>query len=567
MAFCKHCGKENKKGKHCQFCGKKLIFNSFLKKYKILLLSLFTAVLILTILEVIALNTNIDDKSVWGSIKKGNYLLAGIEFCGNSKCIESELYSCNKDCSWCGDVICQQDEIGNCYEDCEWCGDGTCQEDEIRSCYKDCKWCGDKVCLENEIGNCLEDCVWCGDGSCQQDEIGSCYKDCEWCGDGYCQSSESCSSCSKDCGSCKSASYCGDGICNPGDCSLGCNQDCSYAECENGICEPAKGENCVTSPNDCRCSLNEKCSSQRKSCELITCGNGRCENSLGENAATCPNDCKEKYATVLLDPNIDLPIIFVHGHDPKEVKGYSPTELEEFQNKLEEEGYEDQGYVLPSTQKSTAGIWSGRKVSVIMTYYSNKYDQLGDIVGPDDNQHIKVYAERLRDVVEVVKHNTGKSKVIIIAHSMGGLVSRAYIKYYGGINSVNKLIMIGTPNHGTEGFIISDLCGELHPGPECEDMRAGSTFLADLNAGDETPGSIKYLTIIGRNEETSNCPDNGYWDNVICASSVYLEDADNQYYDDDAEGYSTTGTSLHTAMVKPSKIPSVYQKIVSFIKS
>ncbi len=506
MVFCKKCGKENKQGKHCQFCGDKLTSKSFLRKYKLPIIFISIIVLLLIIVEAIALNTNIDDQNVFGTIKRGNYLLAGIEFCGNSKCTENELYSCNRDC------------------------------------------------------------VWCGDGSCQQDEIGSCYEDCEWCGDGYCQNGESCSSCSKDCGSCKSASYCGDGICNPGECSLGCNQDCSYAECENGICEPAKGENCVTSPNDCRCSLNEKCSSQKKSCELITCGNGRCENSLGENAATCPNDCKEKYATVLLDPNIDLPIIFVHGHDPKEVKGYSPTELEEFQNKLEEEGYEDQGYVLPSTQKSTAGIWSGRKVSVIMTYYSNKYDQFGDIVGPDDNQHIKVYAERLRDVVEVVKHNSGKNKVIIIAHSMGGLVSRTYIKYYGGINSVDKLIMIGTPNHGTEGFIISDLCGVLHPGPECEDMRAGSTFLADLNAGDETPGSIKYLIIIGRNKITTDCPDNGYWDNVICASSVYLEGAENSYYDDGSEQFSLSN-SLHTTMVKPSKVPSVYQKIVSFIKS
>ena len=509
MVFCKKCGKENKGGKFCKLCGEKILTkNSFSKSKSIVIIGVIIFIGILV--EIVALNVSIDSNNILGGIKRGNYLLLGKEFCGNHVCIESELYTCKRDC------------------------------------------------------------IWCGDGTCQQEEIGVCFDDCEWCGDGYCQKNEGCNSCSKDCGNCKATSYCGDGVCNPHECEIGCSKDCSFSECENGICEPIKGENCVTSPNDCRCKLNEKCNSQKKSCELITCGNGRCEDNLGENAGTCPNDCKEKYATVLLDPTIDLPIIFVHGHDPKEVKGYSPTELEEFQSKLQEEGYEDQGYMLPSDSppKLTAEIWSGRKVSVIMTYYSSKYDKFGDIVGPDDNQPIRKYAERLRDVIDVVKHNTGKNKVVIIAHSMGGLVSRAYIKYYGGINSVDKLIMIGTPNHGTEGFIIRDLCGVLHPGPECDDMKSGSSFLTnELNAGDETPGNIKYLTIIGRNKKTTNCPDKEYWDNVICASSVSLEGAENYYYDDFSEDYSTIGNSLHTTMVKPSKAPDIYNKVIEFIKN
>ena len=93
---------------------------------------------------------------------------------------------------------------------------------------------------------------------------------------------------------------------------------------------------------------------------------------------SCPNDCKEKYSQVFLDSNVDFPIIFVHGHSPSEVKGYSPTSLEEFQDKLVEQGYEDMGIMLPSDYppKLTKGIWSGKKVSVIMTYYANKYDKL-----------------------------------------------------------------------------------------------------------------------------------------------------------------------------------------------
>ena len=289
----------------------------------------------------------------------------------------------------------------------------------------------------------------------------------------------------------------------------------------------------------------------------------------------------------MLDADKDLPVIFVHGHSPSEVEGYSPTSLEEFQDKLVEQGYADMGIILPSDYppKLTKGVWSGKKVSVIMTYYANKYDKLGGVVGPDDNQHISVYAQRLRDVVETVKHNTGKNKVIIIAHSMGGLVGKTYIKYYGGINSVEKLVTIGTPNHGAYGYIALG-CGNTllqmakgctwdllfqgdstfcekprNPTPECDDMDAKGTFIPELNDFDETPGNIKYLTIVGLNKNTEYCPNNEKWDDVICSSSVRLEGAENWEY-----VASDYGGNLHTVMVSPSKAPKVYNRIIEFIK-
>ena len=50
--------------------------------------------------------------------------------------------------------------------------------------------------------------------------------------------------------------------------------------------------------------------------------------------------------------------------------------------------------------------------------------------------------------VEKVKQRTGTDKVILIGHSLGGLLGRAYMNYFNPI-TVDKLIMIGTPNLGT----------------------------------------------------------------------------------------------------------------------
>ncbi len=58
------------------------------------------------------------------------------------------------------------------------------------------------------------------------------------------------------------------------------------------------------------------------------------------------------------------------------------------------------------------------------------------------------WAKHLADFIDKVLEATGAEKVDIVAHSMGGLVARAAIKWYGCENKVRKLLLIGTPNQG-----------------------------------------------------------------------------------------------------------------------
>jgi triacylglycerol lipase len=89
-------------------------------------------------------------------------------------------------------------------------------------------------------------------------------------------------------------------------------------------------------------------------------------------------------------------------------------------------------------------------------------------------------------VTEIMK-KTGATKVNLITHSMGALSTRYYIKNLGGTSTIEDWVSLGGPNHGTT---TADLCREV----SCEEMRPNSTFLNELNAGDETPGSVHYAT-------------------------------------------------------------------------
>jgi pimeloyl-ACP methyl ester carboxylesterase len=67
---------------------------------------------------------------------------------------------------------------------------------------------------------------------------------------------------------------------------------------------------------------------------------------------------------------------------------------------------------------------------------------------------LEVSAECLADQIAEVKQRTGQNKVILIAHSMGGPVSRAYLQSdtYAARQDVETLITLGSPHGGINGL-------------------------------------------------------------------------------------------------------------------
>ncbi len=107
-------------------------------------------------------------------------------------------------------------------------------------------------------------------------------------------------------------------------------------------------------------------------------------------------------------------------------------------------------------------------------------------------------ARQLRDYVDGVLRATGAAKVDIVGHSQGGMMPRYYIKNLGGAAKVDDLVGLSPSNHGTSNPFAAPsglLC------PACAQQATGSPFLTALNAGDETPGTVRYRVIATRYDE------------------------------------------------------------------
>ena len=61
---------------------------------------------------------------------------------------------------------------------------------------------------------------------------------------------------------------------------------------------------------------------------------------------------------------------------------------------------------------------------------------------------IELFAEQAAQKIDAILAATGARRLVVIAHSMGGLVMRAYLRRYGGAK-VARLVTVGTPHEGS----------------------------------------------------------------------------------------------------------------------
>jgi triacylglycerol esterase/lipase EstA (alpha/beta hydrolase family) len=130
-----------------------------------------------------------------------------------------------------------------------------------------------------------------------------------------------------------------------------------------------------------------------------------------------------------------------------------------------------------------AGVWSGFRRHLaergIGPVYALSY-------GPP-LASIDFFADQVAEKILDIAAATGAAQVVLVGHSMGGLVARAYLRKYGGAK-VRRLITIGTPHHGS-------MHAWLMAGASLAQMRPNNAWLADLNGNVDSADGVPVASI------------------------------------------------------------------------
>jgi triacylglycerol lipase len=97
-------------------------------------------------------------------------------------------------------------------------------------------------------------------------------------------------------------------------------------------------------------------------------------------------------------------------------------------------------------------------------------------------------AAKVKAKVAEMQKTYGSSKVHLVVHSFGGLISRYYIQALEGQGAVDQLITIATPHFGT-------YTAYLGPGKSAEQLRPNSPFIQQLNAQGFIHPPVRYTSI------------------------------------------------------------------------
>ncbi len=122
---------------------------------------------------------------------------------------------------------------------------------------------------------------------------------------------------------------------------------------------------------------------------------------------------------------------------------------------------------------------------------------------------------RIDDAVRRMHEATGMAPVIV-AHSMGGLAVRAWMRDAAGISpreqtEVHRVVTIGSPHHGTA-------TGHRGPMSNVAQMRPGSPWLTELARGETPTCRQRFVCFYSHCDEI-----------VFPASTATLEGADNRH--------------------------------------
>ena len=137
--------------------------------------------------------------------------------------------------------------------------------------------------------------------------------------------------------------------------------------------------------------------------------------------------------------------------------------------------------------------------SLVWIYHGNKLRKagLGPIYTLNLNKPFASIEEHIfsvKEKIEKIREETNRSDVIIIGHSMGGLVGSHYATKIADENSVTDVITIASPLYGT-------IMARLGVGKSAKEMRRNSDFVRNLREDIINSSNIRFYHIATKTDQ------------------------------------------------------------------
>jgi triacylglycerol esterase/lipase EstA (alpha/beta hydrolase family) len=143
-----------------------------------------------------------------------------------------------------------------------------------------------------------------------------------------------------------------------------------------------------------------------------------------------------------------------------------------------------------------SGFWAHLEPLLDRERISHASIDLEPVAGSIDD-YVPLIEARVRELCAA----TGAARIAIVAHSMGGLAARAWMRAHGGAR-VAKLITLGTPHHGT-------VLANFGPGANAVQMRRDSPWLRDLAAAETAADRARIVSIYTHHDNIVAPQDSG----------------------------------------------------------
>jgi triacylglycerol lipase len=133
--------------------------------------------------------------------------------------------------------------------------------------------------------------------------------------------------------------------------------------------------------------------------------------------------------------------------------------------------------------------WGLSRACFLLLRHRLRRDGWPDVWGVADGRgDVAARARRLRDAVEACCARTGAARVALVAHGVGGLVCREYLRRLDGIDRVVKVVTLASPHRGSKLFALA-------PTSTLQALRPESPSLAELGADDPIPAAVDFTAI------------------------------------------------------------------------